>query len=791
MSAFLHESEVSRKRFLVGGGALVVGLSLTGAVLDAQAAKAYTSTTYWPPLGAYGPDVTQVDTWLSVNADNTVTLYTGVVELGTGSTTGLLQIAAEELNVPFSAMRLVTPDTLRTPDQFVSSGSRAISQHSPPIRGAAVTAYQTLLGLASTKLNVPVGNLSVTNGVVSGGGQQVTYSELVSGQLLNATIPTTSASLNPGVAPAKPISEYTIVGQSVPRIDFPAIVTGQFMYVQQQALHGTLQGRVVRPPTPGATLISVNGLKNEVPGFVKVVQKNDWLGVLAETEWAAIQAAKELDVTWSDTGPELPGDGDLHETMRNLPLYNAADNPLDLRGQASYIYPNPNVFVNTGNADAAIASAAKSLSVTYTSQFFSHGSIGPSAASALWEGDNLTVWTSTQTPYGTREALAKFWGLPNNNNVRLISQRGSGTYGQNGSDDAAFDASIMAQAVPGTPVHVQWMRSDEFQWENYKGARVTDMSGAVNASGMMVAWKNEDWGFTQYGRPEYHEPVHGGEAGSLVVAQLAGYDGPSVEEGGGPQPGSGYIIPNQWGQHNFLGAPSQRKGALRIKSGSMRNPGGYETVYVIESFVDELAALAGMDAIQFRLAHMTPGQATNVLQTAALNAGWQTRPSPNPSGLGKNGLYTGRGVAQSGNVAEIFEVTVNPKTGKVTIPRVTVATDRGLVINPTAVETQAEGGVVMGISEALYEGIRFNNSNILSRDWVSYPILRFQNAPGEINISIISDPNTPPAAVGEPQNEPVAAGLSNAIYDATGVRLRNLPFTPAVVRAELKAAGKA
>jgi CO/xanthine dehydrogenase Mo-binding subunit len=399
----------------------------------------------------------------------------------------------------------------------------------------AAEAKQYLVTLASAKLGVPVSQLAVNEGVVSstaGASKSVSYSDLLGGKLFNAKIT--------GKAPLKDPGKYKIVGQSVPRFDIPDIVSGKFLFVQQLQLHGTLYGRVVRPPTPGATLVKVNGLKKPVPGFVKYVQKKDWLGVIAKTDWAAIQAATTLDVEWSDWSG-LPGDGNLHKTMRELPLYNEADNPQDKRLLPQYVNPNPNVIGDTQKVDAAIAKAAKALSVTYNTPFLSHGSIGPSAASAQWDGDRLTVWTSTQTPYGTREALAKFWGLPNNN-VRLVSQRGSGTYGQNGSDDSAFDASIMAQAVNGTPVHVQWMRWDEFRWENYKSARIHDMTGALDSTGKVVAWKNEDWGFTQYGRPEYHEPSHGGEAGSLIAAQLAGYEGPSVEEGGGPQPESGYDI---------------------------------------------------------------------------------------------------------------------------------------------------------------------------------------------------------------------------------------------------------
>jgi len=764
-------SEFSRKTFLKGGGALVLGFALVGK------AAAATNKGYQPPLGDYGPDVNQLDTWFAVHEDGTVTLFTGVVELGTGSVSGLLQIAAEELDVPYSSMRVVTPDTLRTPDQFVSSGSRAISQHGPPIRQAAAEARLFLVNLASTKLGVPASQLTVTNGVVSGAGKSISYGDLIGGQLFQAQ--------QTGSAKPKTPDQYKIVGTSAPRVDIPSIAAGTHQYIQNFTLPGMLYGRIIRPPTQGASLLGVSGFTKKVADGVKIVHRNDWLGVAAKNDWEAIEAAQALDARWSDWSG-LPPEGNLHAVMRTLPLYDAAANPLDLRIGAQYKNPNPNVWQNTGNADAAIAGAAKSVKATYTAPFLAHGSIGPSAAVAVWEGDRCTVFTSTQTPYGTREAIAKFWGVPNNN-VRLVSAQGSGTYGQNGSDDAALDATIMAHEL-GAPVRVQWMRWDEHTWENYKSARVYDLAGAVDATGKMVAWKSESWGFTNYGRPEYHEPAHGGEPGSLFVAQLAGWTGASVEEGGGPQSAPGYTVPNLWGKHNFLGAPSQRKGSLRIKSGSMRNPTGFFDAYANEAFVDELAALAGIDAIQFRLNHMTNARAIVALQTVAQGAKWDYRPSPNPN-RGKGPILKGRGVTIVGNVAEVFEVEVNTKTGKVFVPRVTVAMDPGLVINPNALTSQVEGAVTFGISNGLYEQVRFDSRKVTSRDWVTYPIMRYKDSPPVIDTILINRPDQASSGGGEPPHQPVLAGLSNAIFDATGVRMRDLPYTPKKVRAALKAAG--
>jgi CO/xanthine dehydrogenase Mo-binding subunit len=547
-----------------------------------------------------------------------------------------------------------------------------------------------------------------------------------------------------------------------------------------------LYGRIIRPATQGAALVKVNGFKQKVSGVVKVVHRGDWLGVIAKSDWEAVLAARALDVTWSDWSG-LPPEGNLHKTMRTLPLYDAAANPQDLRRGAQYKVPNPNVWRDSGDADAAIAAAPKKIGgVTYTAPFLAHGSIGPSAAAAVWQDDRLTVWTSTQTPYGTREAIAKFWGVPNNN-VRLISAQGSGTYGQNGSDDAAMDATLLARAVD-KPVRVQWMRWDEHTWENYKSARVYDMSGAVDANGKMVAWKSESWGFTNYGRPEYHEPAHGGEPGSLFTAQLAGWTGATVEEGGGSQGSPSYTIPNLWGKHNFLGAPSQRKGSLRIKSGSMRNPSAFFDAFASESFVDELAALAGPDPIDFRLKHMTSPRAIAALRAAADAANWEYRPSPNPN-RGKGPILRGRGVTVGGNVAEIFEVEVNTKTGKVFVPRVVVAMDPGLVINPNALTSQVEGAVTFGISNGLHEQVRFDRTKVTSRDWVTYPIMRYKDSPLEIETVLISRPDQPSSGGGEPPHQPVLAGLANAIFDATGVRMRDLPFTAPKVKAALKAAG--
>jgi CO/xanthine dehydrogenase Mo-binding subunit len=521
------------------------------------------------------------------------------------------------------------------------------------------------------------------------------------------------------------------------------------------------------------------------------VRKNDWLGVVAPKEYDAIQASLMVDAKWSDW-KELPSSGNLPSALRKLPRFNPpVDDPgmLGAPGvQAVAVNPNPQ---NIGNADAAIAGAAKKISASYFAPYHSHGSIGPSAAVAMWQGNQLTVFSSTQTVYGTRQALARFFGLPNNN-VRIISVEGSGCYGMNCNDDVALDAALMSQ-LAGAPVRVQLMRWDETGWDNYDPARVYDMSGAVDASGKILAWKVESWGFRSLRRPEYPEPLHGGEPGTLVSAQLAGWTGASSQQGTSTGPTSvtgSYTVPNAFVVTNDLGPSTARKGSLRIPSSSLRTTSGFKNTFATESFVDELAALAGTDPLQFRLNHVTNARAIAVLQAAAEKARWQFRPGPNPD-RGKNGVLTGRGISLSGTVAEIFEVTVDPKTGKVSVPRITVALDAGQHVNPDEIENQIEGAVTMGISRAIREEITFNRSTVTSRDWVTYPILRFTEAPQEINIVLLPHQDLPSSGVGEAPHGGVLAGVANAFFDATGVRMRTAPLSAPRVRAALKAAGVA
>jgi CO/xanthine dehydrogenase Mo-binding subunit len=633
-----------------------------------------------------------------------------------------------------------------------------------------------LVGLAAEHLGVPAARIATADGVAhvkDVPGMSVSYAALVGGRMFDLKIE--------GRAKPKTPDAYRIVGQSLPRWDIPEKIFAGFTYMQDVKVPGMLHGRVVRPNAHGARVVAIDESSiAHLPGVVKVVRVSDFIGVVCEREEQAIAAAQALKVTWSPWAG-LPAMKDLSATIRHLPEYPEG-------------YPKTapgGVLARKGDTDAAYANAAKTVQATYTSPYHHHGSIGPSCAVADVRGPGVTIWCATQTPYGTREAFAKFLGL-SNDKVRLIYAEGSGCYGQNGADDAGLDAIVLSRAV-GRPVRVQWSRADENGWEAYKAARVSECRGGLDANGKIVAWDARTFGLSGYSRPEYHEPKQGGEPGSLVSAQLAGWTVPGLEEGFSGAAGNFEPVyedlPNTRVVFTYLGPASHRQGPLRLRVGSMRGVGSPDNIFVAECFMDELAHAAGADAVEFRLRHGPRARGQAVLKAAAEKANWQTHPS-HAAPRQEGDIAYGRGVAMLGsdkdtNIAGIYEVAVNRKTGVVRVLRVTIAQDCGLVVNPGAVRNQIEGGVIQSISRALKEEVTFNRSRVTSLDWASYPIITFNEIPDAVEIVLMDRPDLPPMRVGEPASESVRPGIANAIFDATGVRLRELPFTPERMRAGL------
>jgi len=735
-------AEVSRRTFLKGGGALVVAFSLPSE-LAAQSVPPARSVKALP--------ADQIDSWLAIGQDGRVTLYCGKVELGTGVETALSQIVAEELDVGFRRMTIVQGDTGRTPDQGYTVGSKTIQVGGPPIRQAAAEARQTLLSLASSHLGEPAEQLVVRDGVVSVKGdstKQVSYERLIGGQRFERAVTKN--------APLKAPGRYSIVGKPVRRVDIPAKVTGTHVYVQNVRVRGMLHGRVVRPSAIGAVLGGVDEASVAgMPSVVKVVTQGNFVGVVAEREEQAIQAASALKVTWQTPRP-LPAMTALWDTIRDAPTTEKA-------------------LVNTGDVDAGLAGAARVLHATYRYPFQMHAAIGPSCAVADVRPDGATVWSGTQGPYPLRTSLASLLAMPAEQ-VRVIFVEASGCYGHNGADDAAADAALLSQAV-GKPVRVQWMRYDEHGWEPKGPAMVMEVRAGLDGGGNVVAWDYTVWTPTHSTRPD-------GQAGNLLAGQLAGAaqaKNPFI--GGDRNARHPYVIKNERVTARWFAAPLLRSSALR-------GLGAPQNTYANESFMDELATTAAADPVQFRQRHLSDPRANAVVAAVAKLAGWVPRPAPRKRPPG-SGVSRGRGIAfaQYENafayVATVADVDVNHATGEVRVARVFVAHDCGLIVNPDGLRNQIEGSVVQTISRALKEEVTFDGSGVTSVDWRSYPILTFPEVPERIEIALINHPERPALGAGEPTACTVPAAIGNAIADATGVRLRTVPFTAERVKEAL------
>ncbi len=734
---------ISRRTFLKGTGALIVAFGLP---VELRAQTGNSPAKFGGPLPPR-----EIDSWLVIAQDGSVTVQSGKVELGTGVSTALRQIVAEELDFPFERIIWVQADTTRTVDQRPTTGSETIKAGGAQMRQAAAEARQVLLELASTRLGAPVEQLVVSNGVISVKGdpsKRVSYGELIGGKRFYREV-------TGRVKPKSPKS-YRLVGTPVKRVDIPGKVTGTYTYIQDVRLPGMLHGRVVRPAGVGATLISVDqdSVRN-VPGVVQVVRKGNFVGVVAESEEQAIRAARELKVAWQEPS-NLPETKDLHEMLRKTPS-------------------TPRELAKSGDVEAALASATKLLKATYRWPFQSHGSIGPSCGVADVRNGGATIWSGTQGAHQLRPTIAQLLGL-SPENVRVIFVEASGCYGHNGADDAAADAALLSQAV-GKPVRVQWMRHDEHGWEPKGPAMVMDVRAGLDAQGNVVAWDYAVWTPTHNSRPS-------GQAASLLAGQLAGAPwGRTVQAGGDRNAKHTYRFENDRVIVHWLNTSPLRPSALR-------GLGAPQNTFANESFMDELAVAAGADPIDFRLRHLTDPRSRAVLEAVAKRANWKSGPSPQKV-AGHQGLAIGRGVSfvryrtTDAYVSAIAEVEVNRANGQVRVTRVTVAHDCGLIINPDGLANQIEGNVIQAISRTLKEEVKFDRSRVTSLDWNSYPILTFPEVPDDIEIELINRPDQPAMGAGEPTTCAIPAAIANAIFDATGVRLRTIPFTPERVKAAL------
>ncbi len=739
------DTRISRRAILKSGGLLVVSLGFSRfgvKVVEAQTAPANV------PLGKTLA-ANAVDGFLAIHPDGAVTLFSGKVDLGTGVRAALRQMVAEELDVSVEGIQMIEGDTALTPDQGPTAGSYTIARGGVTIRQAAATARQALVRQAAARLGRPVTDLEVVDGVVrvKGGGPAVSYGDLIGGQRLDLTI-------DPS-APRKKPAEYRVVGRPVPRPDVPAKVTGQHLFVHDFVLPNMLHGRVIRPPAIGATLLSVDERSvSAIPG-ARIVRIGNFLAVAAGTEWNAVRAARALKASWS-AGSVLPDHATLFDTVR------------------AGVVVRDETIAKHGDVKTALAGAGRLIAATYQWPIQTHGSMGPSCAVADVKSDRATIWTASQATHRYQPAFARILGLPKEK-VRLIYLDGAGCYGMNGHEDAAADAALVSKVL-GRPVRVQWSREDEHGWDPKGPPQLLDLQAALDDRGEIVAWQAQAWlPANTAGLPNI--PLLAPEAAGIeqAIGQASGL----IHQNTDPP----YRIPNVEAVVHWL-----RDAPLRPSN--IRAPGKVANSFATESFFDEVAAVAAQDPVAFRLRYLTDPRGIEVLRRAAARLGWTPRPSPQRADLAAP-VLKGRGISyvhykhNEAYVAVGMEVEVERASGRVRVTRVVCAHDCGLIINPDGLRSQIEGCIIQTLSRSLVEEVTFDRSRVTSVDWASYPILKFPDLP-VIEIELIDRREEPPVGAGEPASAPVPAALANAIFDATGVRLRTVPFRPDRVKAAVE-----
>ncbi len=738
LSISQRRTSASRRTFLKTGGALVVTFAVGRSgdtVAQAMPAKTVAAD--------------QVDGFLAIDAKGRVTVYSGKVDLGTGVRTAMAQIAAEELSVPLDRVTVIQGDTALTPDQGVTFGSLSIQNGGMQIRQAAATARDALLAQVATGQGIDKATLTVSDGVVApkSGGKGWSYAELVGGRDFQVK-------LDPK-APLKDPKDYTIVGKPIARLDIPDKVTGRFTYMHDFKRKGMIHARVIRPNAMKATLQAWNDFEaRKIPGYIGTIRKGSYLAVLGRSEWAAIKASRTVETTWSDW-QGLPDKAKLWEYVRKVKINK--DEELQKAGDSAGAMKTPN---------------AKVVSASYDFAIHTHGSIGPSCAVAEYKDGKLTCWSASQQTHLLRKQLANMLGMQPDD-VRCIYIEGSGCYGRNGHEDAAADAALLAKET-GLPVRVQWMRHDEHGWDPKGPPTLYDYRAAIDDKGIVLAWESEVF------IPDRPKDI----AVTLLPADLAGLPHEEAHPGNIHQSlAIPYTIPNIKATAHWLAETPFRPSWIRT-------PGRMQNTFANESFVDEVAVAIGMDPLDFRLRNMNDPRGVELLQRLAKLANW-------PSRTGRvqqaGDVVKGRGVSYvkyelvRTYVGAVADVEVDRKTGKVSVRKFYVAHDCGQIINPDGLKNQIEGNVVQTTSRTLLEELQFDRSRVTSVDWKSYPILKFPDVP-EVAIDLIDRPAEKPWGAGEPTAAVVPAAIANAIFDATGARLRSVPFTPDKVLAALQKA---
>jgi nicotinate dehydrogenase subunit B len=743
----LH-SGFDRRAFLKASGALTVGFSMLGARIADAAIESSASLRL--PKSVINE---AIDSWLVISPNNRITVFSGKVDLGTGARTALAQMAAEELDVAFDQIEMVMGDTATTPDQWLTAGNLTIFQGGSELRRAAASARRVLVDRAAQRLGASVGELIVEDGVVrvkTNPRRAVAYSELLGSGL--------QLKVDPKIELRKS-TQYKLIGKSIPRVDIPAKVTGEFEYVHDVRLPGMLHARVVRPDDLGAKLVSFDdSAAKRVGGFVQTVRKGDFIAVVARSEWGAVKAARALNVNWS-AGTGLPDQATVFTHWRNRPV------------------AKEEVTQTAGDVQAALQGAAIRVKASYEFAVQTHATIGPSCAVADFKGGKLTVWTSSQATHSMVHELSVVTKMPKDA-IRLVFIEGAGCYGRNGTEDAAADAALISQEI-SKPVRVQWSRADETARAPKSPPRAMDMEAGLDAQGNVVAWSGDFYIALNH------------------VAAFKPLDFPllAATETGIPRPGNwvGFLFQNSGQPYGFPNIKVNTKHIAEafFRSSHLRSPGRIENSFANEAFMDELVAAAKADPLEYRLRYMKDPRAIEAIQTAAKLANWQARPGPNPS-AGSGDVVKGRGIAymRYNNtityVAAVAEVEVTKSTGAIKVTRICLAHDCGEMVNPDGVANQVEGGILQTVSRTLMENVTWDRTKVTSVDWATYPISRFPDMP-KVEIALLDRPGAAAWGAGEPAPCAIPGAIANAVFDATGVRLRSLPFTPDKVKTALAA----